>query len=158
MTTMFGRPINNPKNLRVVKTARTAQAINAAAKEGFRPLVKAVIPSPDVHCMIAVFQHRETGEVKLSGDCRWGPGAEYDLVVPYTVYYPYRFPEPFAAYLLTPDLAEGERVWLDDVIKDIVAVYGNQEWHPRLEACEAIWINGDFVIDFDSSKAPRLIG
>lgn len=156
---MFGQRENNPSNLRVVKTARTVEAINAAAKEGFRPLVRAVDRSPDIHNMVAVYQHRETGEIELSGDCRWEPGDAYARVLPHRTYYPYHFPEPFAAYLLPPDLHEGERVWLDDIIEDIVSVYGNQGWHPRLEACEAVWTKGDFKIDFDPKKdAPRLIG
>lgn len=156
---MFGQPENNPNSLRVVKTARTAEAINAAANEGYRPLLKAVKPSRDIHNMVAVYQHRQTGKIELSGDCRWGPREDYECVLPFRRYYPYSFPEPFAAYLLPPDLAEGERVWLEDIVEDIVAVFGNQEWHPRLEACEAIWKNGDFKIQFDPKKdAPRLIG
>lgn len=155
---MFGQPENNPDDLRVVKTARSAEAINAAAKEGFRPLVKPVEPSKEIHNMVAVYQHRETGEIEISGDCRWGPGEDYVPVLPFRYYYPYSFPEPFAAYLLPSDLAEGERVWLEDVIEDIVAVFGNQGWHPRLESCEAIWLDGDFKIQFDPEKdAPHLL-
>jgi len=152
---MYGLPRNNPNNLRVIMTARTLQTINAAAKEGFEPLVKAVLPSPDIHSQVAVYQHRETREIKLSGDVRIRMGEEYERVIPFRRYYPYSFPEPFAAYLVPPDLAEGERVWLDDVIQDIIAVYGNQGWHPRLECCEAVWVNGDFQIQFDPEKDAR---
>lgn len=156
---MFGQPANNPDGLRLVNTARTLAAINAAAREGFRPLLKAVEPSAQVQNMVAVYQHRKTGEIELSSDCRWVPGEEYECVLPHRTYYPYHFPEPFAAYLIPPDLAVGERVWLTDVIEDIVAVWGNQGWQPRLEACEATWIDGDFAICFDSENdAPRLIG
>lgn len=156
---MFGQPEPNPKNLRVISTARTADAINAAAKEGFWPLVKPVNPSPEIHEMVAVYQHQKTGELLLSGDCRLRPGEEFKLVIPHRRYYQYSFPEPFAAYLLPPDLQEGEHVWLDDIIEDIVAVFGNQGWHPRLVAYEAIWKNGSFVVQFNPKKdAPRLIG
>jgi hypothetical protein len=156
---MFGQPENNPNELRVVKTARTAEAINAAAMEGFRPLVKPVEPSPEIHNCVSVYQHRETGVVEVSGDCRWRPGEDYDQVLFLRYYYPYSFPEPFAAYLLPSDLTNGERVWLEDIIEDIVAVFGNQGWCPRLESCEATWKDGDFIIHFDPEKdAPRLIG
>lgn len=156
---MFGQPQNNPDNLRAIKTARTAEAINAAIKEGFRPLVRPVEPSQEIHDWVAVYQHRVTGEIEVSGDCRWGPGEDYELVLPFRSYYPYNFPEPFAAYLLPSDLAEGERVWLEDIIEDIVAVFGNQGWNPRLESCEAIWTKGNFKILFDPEKdAPRLVG
>lgn len=155
----FGQPVDNPDNLRVIKTARTEEAINAAAREGIRPLVKAVEPSPEVQSMVVVHQHRETGEIHVSGDTRWGPGDEYECVIPFHCYYPYTFPAPFAAYLIPADLQEGERVWLEDLIEDRVAVYGNQGWCPRLEAGEAIWTQGDFAILFNSeTDADRLIG
>jgi hypothetical protein len=120
---MFGQPENNPTNLRVVKTARTADAINTAAKAGLRPLVKAVSPSSDIHSMVAVYQHPKTGEIKVSGDVRWEPKEGFESVLPHRTYYPYHFPEAFAAYLLPPDLKDGEPVWLEDVIEDIVAVW-----------------------------------
>jgi len=156
---MFGQPENNPNNLRVVKTARTTESINRAAKKGLRPLIKAVEPSPDIHNMVAVYQHRDTGEIELSGDYRWGPGEDYDCVLPHRTYYPYHFPEAFAAYLLPPDLKEGEHVWLEDIIEDIVAVWGNQGFNPRLDACEATWTDGAMKIQFDpENDAPYLVG
>ena len=149
----FDQSPRNPAGLRVVKTARTEEAINAAVKEGLRPLVKAVVPSKDIHDMFAVYQHRVTGEIVVSGDVRWPPSRkEYERVVQYSLYYQYRFPTPFAAYLLPPDLAEGERVWLDDIIEDIVAVYGNQNNNLRLKAYEATWVGGDFKVNFDPEK------
>lgn len=142
----------NPGDLRVVKTAREEKAINAAAKEGFRPLVKAVKPDPRIGNSLAVYQHRESGEIQVVGDCRWLPGDEYECVVPFSHYYTYHFRQPYAAYLVPPDLEEGEHVWLDDIIEDIIAVYGNQGYHPRLEAGEAVWTEGDFKILFDPDK------
>jgi hypothetical protein len=109
--------------------------------------------------MIAVYQHKETGEIEIVGDFRCGMGEEYKQVVPFMGFYQYNFPNPYAAYLVPPDLAEGERIWLHDIIEDIVAVYGNQGWHPRLECGEAIWVNGDFQVQFNPERdAPRLIG
>jgi hypothetical protein len=142
----------NPRDLRVVKTARTEKAINAAAKEGFRPLVKAVIPGPEIGDWLAVYQHRESGEIKVWFDYRYTPEEEYECVVPFVRHYPYHFPQPYAAYLVPPDLEEGEHVWLDDIIEDIIAVYGNQGYRPRLEAGEAVWKKGDFKILFDPEK------
>lgn len=156
---MFGQLDNNPDGLPVIKTARTLDAINAAAKEGFRPLIKPVVPSDKIHNMVAVFQHRVTGEVTLCGDLRMKFGEDYECVIPFHTYYPYSFPEPFAAYLVPSNLGNGQRVWLEDIIEDIVAVFGNQGWHPRLEACEAIWTGGEFEVQFDPDKdAPLLIG
>jgi hypothetical protein len=149
---MPNKSANNPDGLRIINTARTLKKINAAATAGLWPLVKPVIPSPEVQEMVAVFQNKVTGEIKLSGDCRSHFGDEYECVMDYTDYYPYHFPEPYAAYLIPTDLQEGERVWLDDVIEDIVAVFGNQGYRPRLDSCEAIWEQGNFRILFDPKK------
>src|SRR3954469_15830430 len=62
-----------PRGMRVIATARTVHAINYAAKEGFRPLVKQLVPSKKIHSMYAVYQHEETGEIIVSGDVRWPP-------------------------------------------------------------------------------------
>lgn len=137
-------PEHEPGNRRIVRTARTVDEINDAARQGLRPLVKAVLPGKDIHHMVAVFQDPETGEIELSGDVRgWGFG---EKVIDYTLYYPYHFPNPFAAYLLPRDLAVGEEVWLEDLIEDVVAVWGNQGYHPRLEAGPAIWNGMDFEV------------
>ncbi len=99
-------PKDTPGNRRIVKTGRTVEEINAAAKQGFRPLVKAVRPSNNIHYRVAVFQDPETGEIESSGDVRFsGRGKR---VIDYTYYYPYHFPNPFAAYLVTNDIAVGE--------------------------------------------------
>ena len=93
-------------------------------------------------------------------DCRCGPEDDkFECVLPFRHYYQYSFDSPFAAYLVPRELENGQRVWLDDVIEDIVAVYGNQGYHPRLESCEAIWQNGDFEIQFDpKNDAPVWLG
>ena len=156
---MFGQPENNPKSLRVIKTARSIEEMNDAVSEGYRPLIRQVKPSKKIHNMIAVYQHNETGEVMVIGDCRAMPSEGYTMVLDFFNYYQYSFPEPFAAYLIPNDLENGETVWLDDLIEDVVAVFGNQGWNPRLESCEAIWLNKDFKILFDPKKdAPVLIG
>lgn len=54
----------------------------------------------------------------------------------------------------TPDTAEP-----DNVIEDIVAAWGNQGYHPRLEAAPARWTGTDFKILFDPMRdAPHWIG
>ena len=153
----MSRPKVNPRSLKVIKTGRTEKAINKAAKAGFFPLVKKVIPSKEIHDMLAVFQDPETGEIEVSGDMRWRPDGE--MVIDYTYFYQYHFPSPFAAYLIPKNLEEGEVVWLDDIIEDIVAVYGNQGYNSRLEKGEATWENGDFKIHFNpETDADVLIG
>lgn len=144
------QPEDAPGNRRIVKTGRTVAEINAAAKRGLKPLVKPVRPCADIHHMVAVFQDSETGEIELSGDVR-GVGRG-EMVIEYMLYYPYHFPNPFAAYLVPRDLAVGEEVWLEDLIEDLVAVWGNQGYRPRLSAAPAVWNGSDFNIQFDPKR------
>jgi len=117
-------------------------------------LVKPVRPGKEIHYMVAVFQDPTTGEIELSGDSRDElRGARVgEKVLDYTLYYPYHFPNPFAAYLVPSDLAPEEEVWLEDLIEDLVGVYGNQGYHPRLEAVAAVWSGRDFEILFDPDR------
>ena len=146
---MSDQPPSNPNHLRVIHTARTEKAINKAAREGFRPLVKPVIPGEQIQALVAVFQHKQTGEIYLSGDMRNYPDNQHEMVVPFRTYYPYKFPSSYAAYLIPADLVTGDRIWLDDLIEDIVAVWGNQGYQPRLKHAEATWTGKDFTIHFD---------
>jgi hypothetical protein len=154
---MFGQSHNNPSKLRVIRTARTVSAINDAAKVGFRPLVKPVKPSPKIRHHVAVFQHRDTGKIEAThGGGHWQQREGYDEVLEFRRYYPYSFPEPFAAYLLPPNLDEGERVWLEDIIEDIVAAF--TPWGTeRLTSGEAIWTLGEFKIQFDPQENATMI-
>lgn len=143
-------PRHAPGRRRIVRTARTEEDINAAARSGLRPLVKPVRPHRDVECRVCVFQNPDTGEIYECNDVRaWN--LAHDLVVHMT-YYPYRFPRPFAAYLIPSDLLPGEEVWLDDLIEDVVAIWGNQGWRSRLASGPAIWNGQDFDILFDSER------
>ena len=153
-----GQPKDAPGTRRIIRTARTLEEINTAARNGFRPLIVPVKPSPEIHHMMAVYQNPATGEIELSGDVRHQP-KHMTKVMDYTTYYPYCFPNPYAAYLLPPDLRRGEEVWLEDVIEDIVAIHGNQGYSPRLTAAPAKWWVTYFRILFDPDRdAPRWIG
>jgi hypothetical protein len=150
-------PKNAPGDRRIIKTARTVEAINDAARKGFRPLIKPVKANPKITAMVAVFQDPKTGEIEVVGDTRGQPDG--DCVIDYTIYYPYAFPEPFAAYLIPKDLAVNEEVWIEDIIEDIVAIWGNQNQVPRLQAAPALWNGKDFFILFDPDKdAPVYLG
>lgn len=157
VTKRSSEPRDSPGGRRVIKTARTVEDINAAARQGFKPLVKLVRPGEDIHYMVAVFQDPETGEIELSGDRRYPSGGR--KVVDYMLYYPYHFPNPFAAYLVPRDVTTGEEVWLEDLIEDLVGVYGNQGYQPRLAAAPAVWTGRDFEILFDPDRdAAQWIG
>ena len=140
---------SNDNNLRVIKTARSKDAINQAAKEGYWPLVKPVIPSPEIKTKYAVIQHSETGEIELSADFRFDStsfGEKGNKVIDFTFYYPYHFENPYAAYLIPKDLKVGEKVFIEDLIEDIVGARWNQSDCYRKANCEAIWNGKDFEL------------
>jgi len=145
----------NALNLRVIETARTKRNINQAAKKGFKPLVKKVIPSPEIKVKYSVIQHKITGEIEIIGDYRDGFGEkpdEYETVIDWTYHYPYSFKSPFAAYLIPYDIKKGEKVFIQDLIDDVIGMSWNQGDTYRLESCEAIWNGKDLELLYDSSK------
>jgi uncharacterized protein (TIGR02996 family) len=149
-------PKRSPGTRRVIKTARTKDEINAAARSGLRPLVLPVIPNEQISTWVAVYQDPNTGEIETTGDHRWSPAGTRVVNVRY---YPHHFSSPFAAYLVPKDLQPGEEVWLEDLIEDIVGVWGNQEHTYRLESAPARWNGASFEILFDPQRdAARWIG
>ena len=53
----------NNKKLRIIKTARTEEDMNKAVLKGYWPLVKRVVPSPDIKSPFYVYQNKKTGEI-----------------------------------------------------------------------------------------------
>lgn len=149
---------DDEENLRTIKTARDEESINAAARAGFFPLLKAVMPSPEIRNKFAVIQDRTTGEIEVSGDYRHMPQMEgNEIVIDFTYYYPYNFPSPFAAYLIPPDLAVGERVYLEDLIEDVVGGSWSQGDTYRLESCVAVWDGKDFTLEWEPGADTQTI-
>ena len=147
----------NLNKLRVIKTARNKEAINQAAREGFWPLVKPVKPSPDIKRKFAVLQDPNSGEVQVVNDFRATSG-DMTTAIDFTFYYPHHFGAPYAAYLIPKDLQMGERVFIEDLIEDIVGSTWSQGDTYRLESCEAIWDGNDFQVQFEKSRLPIVVG
>ena len=145
------------KSLRVIHTGRNLEAINRAVEEGFFPLVKELKPSDKLYSTYCVFRNRKTNEIETAeaedGYVQYGKRykysqADWDMVISYSKYYPYKFPGPFAAYLIPSDIAIGERVIIEDLIEDY---YGGTFWshNIRLETLEAVWDGSDLVVQYD---------
>lgn len=151
---------DNPAGLRVIKTARTKEAINLAAKSGLWPLVKPVIPSARIKWKYSVLQNKESGEIEVIRDFRAGTikadGSKMETVIGFKFYYPHQFESPYAAYLIPPDLQPGEKVFLEDLIEDIARGKWNQGDTYRLESCEALWDGKDLIVQFEE-KADNVI-
>jgi hypothetical protein len=141
------------KNLRVIKTARDLASINSAAQNGFFPLVKSVKPNLKISSKYSVFQDHKTGEIEVFSDfrCDLGYKGGKKKVIDWTYYYPYRFPNPYAAYLIPHDLKAGQKVWIEDVIEDVVGSVWNQGDVNRLIACEAVWDGKDLELCYDEN-------
>jgi hypothetical protein len=148
---------NKLKPCRVIHTARNLEAINRAVDEGFLPLVKELKASHRLYSTYCVFRNRKTNKVETAdaeeGYVQYGEhysynSDEWDMVISYAKYYPYKFPSPFAAYLIPPDIIVGERVTIEDLIEDY---YGGSFWsqNVRLETLEAIWNGSDLEIQYD---------
>lgn len=147
-----------PEKLRVIKTARTEDAINKAALAGFRPLLRVVKASAKIRSKFCVWQNRFTGEIRVIGDFRGSLlDTEWEKVIDWTRYYPHSFPEPFAAYLIPPDIQIGEHVFVEDLIEDFIGMSWNQGDNYRLESCAAIWDGNDLKIQYKKSKNRQFV-
>jgi hypothetical protein len=135
----------NAVGVPVVHTARTVHAINAAAKEGYWPLLKSVEPSPQIKQKVLVSQ-RSDGTITIDGDYRARPGANAYW------YNPYRSPLPFAAYLIPQGLQPGARVYLVDLIEDIEGEIWNQGDSYRRVSAYAVWDGVDLNVEQEKPR------
>lgn len=149
------------KELRIIKTARTKDSINQAAKDGFRLVVKKLEPSDRIKSQYAVMQNKTTKEITIIGDrrsvrfdYRLLPSDNFEIILGWSYYYPYKFESPIAAYLVPEDINVGERVMLEDLIEDIPRS-GGQGNVLRLNSCEAIWTGEEFEIKIEPKRHIR---
>ena len=146
------------KELRVIKTARCIEDINKAADMGFIPLVKKLKPLKKIFRTICILRNKKTNKIEETEDyvvyeqygniTSYEDENEWELVVPFHSYYPYKFDSQYAAYLIPHDIEKGEKVILEDLIEDY---YGGSFWshHIRVESLQAIWTGEDFSILYD---------
>jgi len=153
---MFWRRDKN--GLRVIRTARTKWAINRAVRNGYMPLIKKVEPSKKINSKFAIIRNKISGEIKVITDYRFSVGSEFEMVLDWTFYYPHYFKSPFAAYLIPSDIQIGERVYINDLIEDIVGGSWNQGDTYRLTSSEAVWDGTDLLIEFDNLKGFTIVG
>lgn len=155
---MFLRKTKNENGLLIIRTARSKGAINSAIRNGFTPIIKKVEPSPKIKSKFSIIRNRETGEIDVISDFRLARNQDYDTVLDWTFYYPHHFKSPFAAYLVPNDLQIGERVFIQDLIEDVVGDSWNQGDTYRLTSSEAVWDGNELIIEFNSQKGFTIIG
>jgi hypothetical protein len=157
---LVGRKLKN--KFRVIKTARTIDAIKKAINKGLRPLIKKINPSEKIRVNYCVFQNLKTGEIIHVNDFREAMSYEnsrFEKVINWSKYYPYKYDLPYAAYLIPADLKPDELVLLEDLIEDYLGENTNQGNYYRLQSAEAIWNGKDFEIKYNPKKEiKRFIG
>ncbi len=148
------------KGLRVIKTARTLDEINEGVREGYTPLIQQVSPSSRVKVNIRLKKDLTTGQHKVERN-GWGR-----RISPKNIdktnekvyeYYPYKFPSPFAAYLVPSDIEVGERVVLEDLIEDYQGRRYQSDVY-RLSNAEAKWDGEEFVSIYSASIFDCVMG
>jgi hypothetical protein len=144
--------VENSSNLRIIKTARTLNAINMAAESGFFPLIKLLNRNPQITSKLAIFQHKTKHTIQVISDSRetifrnYSDDSPYTLIVNWTPYYPYLFESPYAAYLIPPDIKLNETVYIEDLIEDIVGAVWAQGCAYRQIGGIATWDGENFNI------------
>jgi hypothetical protein len=155
---MFWRRSKNENGLRIIYTARSKWAINRAINKGFIPLIKKVEPSKKIQSKFAIIRNTITGKIDVISDFRQSDRPDYEIVLDWTLYYPHYFKSPFAAYLIPNDIKIGERVYINDLIEDVVGGSWNQGDTYRLSSSEAIWDGTELLIQFDSKMSFNIVG
>lgn len=151
----------NINGLRIIKTARNFYEtdINSLIDSGYITLIKKLEPLPDLFIETYIFQHKQTKKIKILGEDRRGwyrfDESEHKLLEK-IIYYPYEFENPYAAYLIPPDIQLNEKVFISDLIEDYI---GEMHWENyRLKSCEAIWNGKNLDILYDPNKICYPIG
>jgi hypothetical protein len=148
---------------RIIYTARNLEDINAAVKEGLRILLLSCNPSPPFEYKVSVYKHVTQGTYRLDLDPRlhhWNPQEFWQWRHALALnYYPPLFKNAFAAYLIPADLSVGERVWLDDLIEDLLGTISGQGLGcHRLESAYARWNGRSFAIEYDKKRVGLTVG
>lgn len=143
---------DNPIGLEVIKTARDIGTINESVKKGYLPLIKKIVPSPEIGYYVNVYQNRHTGEIIEKDDDAWTGDLnmeDFEKVIESTYFYPYPTNSPYAAYLIPQNLFIGQKVFLEDLIEDFVGKKIQGRYGKRTERAlfaEAIWDGKDLEI------------
>jgi hypothetical protein len=140
---------------RIIRTARSLQALRAAVNQGLIPYFVPNMESGRTQQKLSIVFDREKGRLSISGhfrsggpfdqqqiELRYGKGAGIALRQDFR-----RHSSPVAAYLLPHDIAVEERVYLEDLIEDRVASIWYQGDAYRASTGFAIWRGHELEIE-----------
>lgn len=155
-----------PPNLREIKTISSTIELNDAQKGGDRVIIRKYKQNPQLLHKALLLQNIKTGEVVEAPSRNYIrqyaehvslPESEWQLVFEFSSYSRENPPSrEWAAYIVPKDTEIGERVFIRNLIEDLVAC---EFWNYKYaaESAVATWDGNDLVIDHDSYKA-HLIG
>ena len=148
---IFLKDLNNPDNpqkphqnmfdmstyrydLPIIRTVRSLSDIKRAIQMGYWADIRLVqYKDREIKQKFAVYQHSETGEIKIIGDYRSiiDRGSKlhnevWQEIIPFTYYYANYQEEPVAAYLIPKDLKDNLEVFIPDPIEDLIGSTWNQ--------------------------------
>jgi hypothetical protein len=155
--TMFDK--NNVNSLPVISTARNVYEINEAVEDGYNVIVKEIIDNPEIGSSYTLIKDKEGVYYEIS-DPR-GFGYKYyqegnETIIDFKRYNNLSNRIPYAAYIIPKDLKVGTRVFLEDIIENIV--HTMHHGCTRLNKCEAVFNGKDFDIDFSRKDIIQLVG
>lgn len=153
----IGAVYGNYENLPIIKTMRSLEAMADAQVRGFDLVFKDAGEGstfgPEKYL---VYQHKPTGKLWWSGDYRnpaptveeacGSDSNEWKMVRDWFYARPDR-PFPLAAYAVPRDLKLGARIFIDDVIEDVLQTTWNQGNSVRIVSGAATWNGTDFDLD-----------
>ena len=151
------------KELRTIQTVRDLKSMNIAVDAGFKPLLKKIVPNPEIKSKYKIVRHKESGHLQWISDYRMEPSSSwehdttdlFETVIDWSWYYPHHHSNPFGAYLIPPDIEIGERVFIEDLIEDLIGNSWNQGDNYRLKSAEAIWNGTDLEVQYDEKRDKR---
>lgn len=157
----------NKNELRIVQTIYNVSDLNAATRNGLLTLVKNIEPNANLYYRELLLKNFETGEYVTVpsrqfavqyGKTKTFPENEWQLITSYTKYArPKRLSQKWAAYVLPEKPKLGERLFIEDIIEDILA---DRFWYKTIiaQSGEAVWNGADLEIDMEPIKRFHLIG
>ncbi len=142
------------KTHRKIITLRGNKKIEEAIKINAHLIFRKVEPFSTVSGKFCIVKNKMTGVKFKIHDFRDSKGYsdDYEIVQDWTYQYrDYNFPEE-AAYLIPDDIEEGEIVFVDDLIENLLSYTHNQGGSGRLEGSKAVWKNNDLQILYNPDR------
>ena len=135
-------------NLRKIKTIRGQKNIDKAIANGINLIIKNVEPFSTVEGKYCIVKNKKSGKKFKIYDFRdqRGYSEDFEIVQDWTYKYKkHQFPHE-AAYVIPKDIKDGEIVFVEDLIENLLSYSYNQGGSDRLKSCKALWKNNDLKI------------